>query len=73
MTDSSAATTNRADLPELVEASLDELVERARRLTTAGRRRVLGITGAPRASKSTLCEALLAALLDYPPTQGSQS
>ncbi len=32
MTDSSAATTNRADLPELVEATLDELVERARRL-----------------------------------------
>ena len=35
VTDSSAATTNRADLSEVVEASLDELVERARRLTTA--------------------------------------
>ena len=62
MTDSSAATTNRADLPEVVEASLDELIERARRLTTAGRRRVLGITGTPGAGKSTLCEALLDAL-----------
>ena len=41
---------------------MDELVERARRLATAGRRRVLGITGTPGAGKSTLCEALLDAL-----------
>jgi len=38
---------------------LDELLERARRLTTAGQRRVLGITGTPGVGKSTLCEALL--------------
>ena len=59
MTDSSAATTNRADLPEVVEASLDELVERARRLTTAGRRPVLGLPVRRGPAKSTLCEALL--------------
>lgn len=43
-------------------ASLDELVVRARRLAQGGGRRVLGITGAPGAGKSTLCTALVDAL-----------
>jgi pantothenate kinase len=39
---------------------LDEsLVDRARRLAASGRRRILGITGAPGAGKSTLAEALV--------------
>jgi pantothenate kinase len=44
--------------------ALDELVEQARRLVVPGRRRLLGITGAPGAGKSTLAEALAAALGD---------
>jgi pantothenate kinase len=42
--------------------TLDDLVERARRLAGPGRRRILGITGAPGAGKSTVAEALVAAL-----------
>lgn len=38
------------------------LVERAHRLARSGRRRLLGITGAPGAGKSSLAEALVAAL-----------
>lgn len=44
------------------DASLDELVGRARRLTANGRRSILGITGAPGAGKSTLAERLVDAL-----------
>ncbi len=43
-------------------ASLDELLGRAERLAGAGGRRILGITGAPGAGKSTLAEQLGAAL-----------
>lgn len=39
-----------------------DLVARARALAVAGERRVLGLTGAPGAGKSTLAEALAAAL-----------
>jgi pantothenate kinase len=39
-----------------------DLIERARRLITAGRRRMLGITGAPAAGKSTLAATLTQAL-----------
>jgi pantothenate kinase len=38
------------------------LVERAQRLVAAGRRRLLGLTGAPAAGKSTIAEAVVAAL-----------
>jgi pantothenate kinase len=40
----------------------DHLIERARRLAVPGRRRVLGIAGAPGAGKSTLAEGLVDAL-----------
>lgn len=40
------------------------LVDKARRLTTDGQRRILGITGTPGAGKSTLTTALVAALGD---------
>ena len=39
-----------------------ELLERGRALAAAGGRRLLGITGAPGAGKSTIAEALVAAL-----------
>ena len=42
--------------------SLEELVTRARALVQRGQRRVLGITGAPGAGKSTVCATLLEAL-----------
>lgn len=42
-----------------VEATLDELVDRARGLVSRGTRSLLGITGTPGAGKSTLCAALL--------------
>jgi pantothenate kinase len=42
-------------------SSFDDLVARARRLTRHGRR-ILGITGAPGAGKSTLAKALIGAL-----------
>jgi pantothenate kinase len=43
-------------------ADPDPLVRRARRLASAGERRLLGLTGAPGAGKSTLAGALVAAL-----------
>jgi len=49
---------------ETVRATPDQLVERAAALTRAGTRRLLGITGAPGAGKSTLGAALLGALGD---------
>jgi len=41
---------------------VQDLIERARGLITAGRRRILGITGAPAAGKSTLAATLAKAL-----------
>jgi pantothenate kinase len=41
------------------------LIERARLLTVPGERRLLGITGAPAAGKSTLAESLTAALAPH--------
>jgi pantothenate kinase len=43
------------------------LVDRARALSTGGRRAILGITGAPAAGKTTLAEQLVAALAPAPP------
>jgi pantothenate kinase len=43
-------------------ASIDELVTRARRLVRPGAHRILGITGAPGAGKSTVAAAILAEL-----------
>jgi pantothenate kinase len=48
--------------------TFDQLVARARGLAGPGRRAVLGIVGSPGAGKSTLAEALLAALRADPPT-----
>ncbi|MFE4663654.1 nucleoside/nucleotide kinase family protein [Streptomyces sp. NPDC056716] len=42
----------------------DDLIDAARALITPGRRRILGITGAPGSGKSTLGETLVAALGD---------
>jgi pantothenate kinase len=42
--------------------TLDDLVDRARVLAESGRRRILGITGAPGAGKSTVAQALVDAL-----------
>jgi pantothenate kinase len=44
------------------EADLAPLVERAGRIVRAGRRRLLGVTGAPAAGKSTVAGAVAAAL-----------
>ena len=46
----------------MVRATLQELVDRAASLARPGARRLLGVTGAPGAGKSTLCAALLASL-----------
>ncbi|WP_347057162.1 nucleoside/nucleotide kinase family protein [Blastococcus sp. HT6-30] len=48
--------------PPVVRATLEQLVDRAAALVRPGARRILGITGAPGAGKSTLCAALLDAL-----------
>ncbi len=45
--------------------SLDALVARARALATPGRRRLLGLTGAPGAGKSTLARQLVDALAPH--------
>jgi pantothenate kinase len=55
-------TTPELNHPATVQATLAELVERARALIVPGERRILGVTGAPGAGKSTLCAALLSAL-----------
>lgn len=49
--------------PEELECSLDVLVERARALIVPGERRLLGLTGAPGAGKSTIAEYLVEALI----------
>ena len=45
-----------------LQATVAELVVLARSLIVPGQRRILGITGAPGAGKSTLCAALMAGL-----------
>lgn len=49
-------------MPDVIAATLDELTVRARALPASGRRRILGITGAPGAGKTSLCTALALAL-----------
>ena len=44
------------------DATLEELVESARALVVPGERRILGLTGAPGAGKSTVADRLVAAL-----------
>jgi len=48
----------------VVAMSIDDLVDRARALVATGERRILGIAGTPGAGKSTVSDALLAALGD---------
>jgi pantothenate kinase len=47
---------------DVQDASLDQLVEWAAALVAGGERRILGLTGAPGAGKSTAAEQLVAAL-----------
>ncbi|CCQ17948.1 Phosphoribulokinase/uridine kinase [Rhodococcus sp. AW25M09] len=47
---------------DVQEATLGELVELAGRLAVAGERRILGLTGAPGAGKSTVAQQLVDAL-----------
>ncbi|WP_304113586.1 nucleoside/nucleotide kinase family protein [Mycolicibacterium bacteremicum] len=44
------------------DSTLDQLVEAARALVVAGERRILGLTGAPGAGKSTVAEQIVGAL-----------
>ncbi|SNR22900.1 nucleoside/nucleotide kinase family protein [Blastococcus mobilis] len=55
---------SRTGPPPVVRESLQQLVDRAAALARPGSRRILGITGAPGAGKSTLCAALLPSLGD---------
>ncbi len=48
--------------PNVVQATIPELVALARSLMVPGERRILGVTGAPGAGKSTLTAALTAAI-----------
>jgi len=52
----------RSANPAVIQATAEDLVARARALVVAGERRILGITGAPGAGKSTLCALLTLAL-----------
>lgn len=47
---------------DVQDATLDQLVESARALVVHGERRILGLTGAPGAGKSTVAEQLVSAL-----------
>lgn len=47
---------------DVQDATLDQLVEAARALIVAGERRILGLTGAPGAGKSTVAEQIVTAL-----------
>ncbi|MGP4048104.1 nucleoside/nucleotide kinase family protein [Streptomyces sp. 2A115] len=60
--DGSAASARPSSVPDAVLASVAELVERARVLADGDGRRILGITGAPGAGKSTLARQLVEAL-----------
>ncbi|GGR13829.1 nucleoside/nucleotide kinase family protein [Deinococcus ruber] len=51
-----------SEYPTVLQATTADLVARARAMTVPGERRILGITGAPGAGKSTVCAALAAAL-----------
>lgn len=53
-----------ASAPAAATLSIDDLVDRARALVATGERRLLGIAGTPGAGKSTVSDALLAALGD---------
>ena len=55
--------TSGAGRPPVVRETVQQLVDRAAALASGGRR-LLGITGAPAAGKSTVCAALVAALGD---------
>jgi pantothenate kinase len=55
------APSGRAE-PPVVRATLQQLTDRAAALASTGTRRILGITGAPGAGKSTVCAALLGSL-----------
>ena len=46
----------------LQEMTLEEVIAEARALATTGRRRILGLTGAPGAGKSTVAEQVVSAL-----------
>lgn len=46
----------------IVDATIEQLIGRARALASSGHRRVLGITGTPGAGKSTVCAELADAL-----------
>ncbi|MHA0284973.1 nucleoside/nucleotide kinase family protein [Mycobacterium sp. C3-094] len=48
--------------PDVESVSVEQLVAWARELVTPGTRRILGLTGAPGAGKSTVAEQLVAAL-----------
>ncbi|MFJ4039412.1 nucleoside/nucleotide kinase family protein [Microbacterium sp. NPDC090007] len=58
------ATSEYAAPATAATVSLDDLVARARHLVATGERRVLGLAGTPGAGKSTVSDALLAALGD---------
>lgn len=58
----SAVSAEPGALPAVVRASVAELAERARCLAGRGGRRILGITGAPGAGKSTLARHLVEVL-----------
>jgi pantothenate kinase len=47
---------------DVEDATLEELVESAKALVVPGERRILGLTGAPGAGKSTVAEQLITAL-----------
>lgn len=49
-------------VPEVLECTLEDLVERARGLVAPGTRHLLGLTGAPGAGKSTVAAHLVASL-----------
>lgn len=50
--------------PGIDDVDFDDLITSARTLITPGRRRILGITGAPGSGKSTLAEIIVTALGD---------
>ena len=57
-----ASPSSRPPKPAYLQATTADLVERVRALIVPGERRILGLTGAPGAGKSTLAAALAQAL-----------